>query len=420
MAVDVLVGEGSEGLVVIDADVSSCAGSQDAQRLLAVLSHHLSVVLEQHVSALAPADVGHLVLVTLNDQEDLQGLQHVVGVSVGTHADVDALLEHLQNGGAADSVAHVGLGVVDAHGAGSLDGVQLGVGQVDAVTQHGLLTQDAADALQTLNGVAHVVVQGVVNVVQTLCNVDVEAGQAVVLGDHLLKGLVGDGEQSMATEHSGDHVVVLRSCPAGELCVLLDGLSGLDLAVTLGNLVAQVSADADLLTDVLDGEQGAGDLTEGSVVVDDGGNAVTDGVQDGGVSASLGAVHGQVAVDVPPSVLQNFDEVTGVLACDGQATGQTGVDVSVGIDQAGHDNAALCVHELGVGVLGLHLSQSANFLDQFALDDDSAVFQVGVCGVAGNESAISYDHHIVFPPLNIGRFYIKPARAGSTTFQPAL
>ena len=396
MTVDVLVGEGSEGLVVVDADVSSCAGLQDAQRLLAVLSHHLSVVLEQHVSALAPADVGHLVLVTLDDQEDLQGLQHVVGVSVGTHADVDALLEHLQNGGAADSVAHVGLGVVDAHGAGSLDGVQLGVGQVDAVTQHGLLTQDAADALQTLDGVAHVVVQGVVNVVQTLSNVNVEAGQAVVLSDHLLEGLVGDGEQSMAAEHSGDHVVVLCSCPAGELCVLLDGLSGLDFAVTLRDFVAQVGTDADFLTDVLDGEQGAGDLAERCMVVNDGGDTIADGVQNGSVGASLGAVHGQVAVDVPPSVFQNFDEVTGVLASDGQTAGQTGVDVGVSVDQAGHDNAALCVHELSVGVLGLHVSQGTDFLDEFALDDDCAVNQVGVCGVAGDESTISYDQHIVF------------------------
>ena len=395
MTVDVLVGEGSEGLVVVDADVSCSTGSNDAQRLLAVLSHHLSIVLEQHVSALAPADVGHLVLVTLNDQEDLQGLQHIVGVSVGTHADVDALLEHLQNGGAADSVAHVGLGVVDAHGAGSSDGVQFGVGQVDAVTQHGLLTQDAADALQTLDGVAHVVVQGVVNVVQTLSNVNMEAGQAVVLSDHLFEGLVGDGEQSMATEHCGDHVVVLSSCPASEVSVLLDSLVALFHAVALGNFVAQVSTDTDFLADVLDGEQGAGDLSEGCMVVNDGGDAVTDGVQNGGVSTSLGAIHGQMTVDVPPGVFQNFDEVTGVLACDGQTASQTGVDVGVCIDQTGHDDAALSIHELGVGILGLHVSQGADFLDELAVNDDSAVHQVGVCGITGNQFAVTYNQHVV-------------------------
>ena len=128
-------------------------------------------------------------------------------------------------------------------------------------------------------GVAHVVVQGVVNIVQTLSHVDVEAGQAVVLSDHLLEGLVGDGEQGMAAEHGGDHVVVLSSCPAGEFCVLLDGLSGLDFAVTLGDFVAQVGTDADFLTDILDGEQGAGDFTEGCVVVNDGGDTVADGVR---------------------------------------------------------------------------------------------------------------------------------------------
>jgi hypothetical protein len=78
------------------------------------LAADFGVVLEEHVRDLAPAHVGQARVVPLGAQGHLDGLQHVVGVGVGAHADEDALLIELQHGGDADGVAHVALGVVDA------------------------------------------------------------------------------------------------------------------------------------------------------------------------------------------------------------------------------------------------------------------------------------------------------------------
>ena len=406
MAVDVGVGEGGEGLVVHDDHVGGSALGQDAQRLLEVAGADLGVVLEQHASGLAPAHVGLTDVVALHGQQDLQALQHVVGVGVGAQADEDAPVVQLQHGGAAHGVAHVGLGVVADHGVGLLDDVHLGGGDVDAVAQHGLLAQDAV-VQQAVDGTAAVVLQGVVHVVHALGHVDVEAGHAVVGLDHLLKGLVGDGEQGVAAEHGLDHVVVLLLDPLGEVGVLLDGLVALLHAVALGDLVAEVGAHAQLLAHVLDGEEGAGDLTEGGVVVEDGGHAVPDAVQDGGVGAGLGAVQGQVAVDVPPLAVQNLKEVGGVEAVDGKAAGQTGIDVGVDVDETGHDDAALGVHKFCVGILGLQLGITADLLDDFAVDDDSAVLQIGEGGIAGDELTISNEQHGGCPPSFYGLAYVR-------------
>ena len=392
MAVDVGVGEGSEGLVVHHDDVGCGTGLQHAQRLLEVAGADLGVVLEEHAGGLAPAHVGHADVVALHGQQDLQALQHIVGVGVGAQADEDAPVVQLQHGGAAHSVAHVGLGVVADHGVGLLDDVHLGGRNVDAVTQHGLLAQDAV-VQQTVDGAAAVVLQGVIHVVHALGHVDVEAGHAVVGLDHLLKGLVGDGEQGVAAEHGLDHVVVLLLGPLGEVSVLLNGLITLLLAVALGHLVAQVGAHAQLLAHVLDGEEGAGDLAEGGVVIEDGGHAVPDAVQHGGVSAGAGAIQGQVTVDVPPLAVQHLKEVGGIEAVNGQATGQSGIDVGVDVDETGHDDAALGVHKLGIGVLGLHVSQGTDLLDHLAVQNDGAVLQIRELLAPGNQSAITDQQH---------------------------
>ena len=94
------------------------------------------------------------------------------------------------------------------------------------MAQHGLFPQHAV-VEQAVHRAAAVVPEGVVHVVHALGHVDVEAGHAVVGLDHLLEGLVGDGEQGVAAEHSLDHVVVLLLRPPGEVGVLTDGLAAL-------------------------------------------------------------------------------------------------------------------------------------------------------------------------------------------------
>ena len=395
MPVDVFRGEGGKGLVIHDDHVSRRAGLQHAQRLLEVTRADGGVVAEEHAHGLAPAHVGVAGVMALHGQQHLQALQHVVGVSVRPQAQENAAGIELEHRRAADRVAHIGLRIVADHGARLPENVHLGGRDVDAVAQHGLLPQNAV-VEQTVDGPAAVIAQGVVHVVHTLGHVDVEAGHTVVGPDHFLEGLVRDGKQGVAAEHGPDHVVVLVPGPPGKLCVFPDGLSALLRAVPLGYLIAQIGPDAHLTAHVLDGEERAGDLAEGGVMVKNGGHAVPDAVQHRGVGAGAGAVQRQVAVDVPPLAVQHLKEVGGAEPVDGQPPGQAAVDVGMYVDQPGHDDAAPGVHELCLGVFGAHLGQRTRLHDHPAVQDDRAVLQIGERLAPGDKSAVADQQHMPF------------------------
>ena len=193
------------------------------------------------------------------------------------------------------------------HGAGLLDDVHFGGVHVDAVAQNGLGAEDAV-VLQTLHGAAAVVLQAVVHVVHALGDVDVVARAAVVGCDHAVKGLVGDGEQSVAAEHGRQHGVLVLFAFRDEVGVFLDGLQALFLAVPVADLVAQAGAEPQTLAFLRNGVEGAGDLTVAGVVVEDGGHALLDGVDVEGGGAGPGAVHHQMAVDGPPRAVQHLIE----------------------------------------------------------------------------------------------------------------
>ena len=218
---------------------------------------------------------------------------------------------------------------------------------------------------------------------------DVIAGAAIVGRHHAVKGLVGDGEQGVSAEHGGQHGVLAPLALGDEVGILLNGLEALFLAVPVGDLVAQAGAQAQTLRLLGDGVQGAGDLAVGGMVVKDGGDALLNGVHIEGGGAGAGAVHHQVAVDSPPGAVQHLVEIGGVVAYNGQAPCQCGVDVGVGVDEGGHDDAALGIDDLGVRILGAQGAFLAHLHDPAALVGHSAVLIVPLSiGVTGDESAI--------------------------------
>ena len=249
-----------------------------------------------------------------------------------------------------------------------------------------------------MHGGAAVVAQAVIDVVHALADVDVEAGEAVVGLDHLVESLVREREQGMPAEHGGDHVGVLPGGPARELGVLGDGLIALLLAVAVGGLVAEAGAHARLLRDVLNREERPGNLEEAGVVVEDGGHAVADAVQDGRVRGGAGALRVEVAIDLPPLLLEVLEEVGGVAALDGQAAGEAGIDVGVGVDESRHDHRATRVEELCVGVLALERGPVADLHDLGAVDDDRAVLEVRMRLVTSDDPTICYEQHETPPP----------------------
>ena len=124
-------------------------------------------------------------------------------------------------------------------------------------------------------------------------------------------------------------------------------------------------------------------------MVENGGDALLDGVDHQGLGGSLGSFQVQIPVDVPPLAVQHLIEVGGVIAVDAQAPGQSGIDVSVGVDKARHDDAALGVHKLRLGVFGLQIGGGADLHDLAAVGDHTAVGIVaGTVGVPGDHFAV--------------------------------
>lgn len=71
--------------------------------------------------------------------------------------------------------------------------------------------------------------------------------------------------------------------------------------------------------------------------------------------------------------------------------GQRGVDVGVGVDEGGHDDAALGVDDVGVGVFGAQSGLLAYFYDLRTLIGHRAVLIVALPAcVTGDEAAICH------------------------------
>ena len=258
---------------------------------------------------------------SLDDQEDLEALEHVVGVCVGTHADCDALCHHLEHRCASYCVAHVGLRVVDYHCAGLLDDVHLGRAHMDAVSEQSLISEQSV-VEQSVDRSAAVVAEAVINVIHALGDVDVESCHAVVGLYHLLECLVRNGEESMSAEHGFDHVIILFDRPLSEVDVLLDALSCLLFSVSLGYFVAEAGSHAELLCDILDREERSRNLAEACVMVENSRNTISDAIKDRCVSTCLGAVNRQMSVYIPPCTVKHLKEVCRVVAFDRESSGK--------------------------------------------------------------------------------------------------
>ena len=265
---------------------------------------------------------------------------------------------------------------------------------MDAVAENGLFTQNAV-ILQPLNRAAAVVLQGIVHVVHAFGDMNVVAGAAVVGLDHAVKGLVGDGEQCVTAEHGCEHRILALLTLGDEVGIFLNGLQALFLAVAVGDFIAQAGADAEFLGGFCDGVQAAGNLAVGGVVVKNGGHALLDAVNVKCVGRSAGTGQREPAVDGPPCAVKHLVEVCWIIAHDGQATRQSGIDVRMCVDERGHDDAALGIDELSLGVLGLQIGGFADFLDPSSVDDDAAVGQIATGGVTGDELTVCENIHDV-------------------------
>ena len=136
-------------------------------------------------------------------------------------------------------------------------------------------------------------------------------------------------------------------------------------------------------------------------MVENGRHALLDGVDVKRGGGRPCAVHHQMAVDGPPCAVKDFVEVRRVVADDGKAAGEGGVDMRVRVDERGHDDAALGVDDLGTGIFCAQRRLFADFNDLRPLKGDRAVLVIAlrVC-VAGDETTVGDKFHNVAPPFS--------------------
>ena len=105
-----------------------------------------------------------------------------------------------------------------------------------------------------------------------------------------------------------------------------------------------------------------------------------------------------MAVNGPPGAVQHLIKVGGVVARDGQATGQGGVDMGVGVDEGRHDDAALGVDDLGLGIFGFQRGFLAHLHDLRALVGHGAMLVVApALRVPGDEPSVGNKCHDTSP-----------------------
>ena len=136
-------------------------------------------------------------------------------------------------------------------------------------------------------------------------------------------------------------------------------------------------------------------------MVENGRHALLDGVDVKRGGGGARAVHHQVAVDGPPCAVKDFVEVRRIVADDGKAAGEGRVDMRVRVDERGHDDAALGVDDLDVGILGAKHRFLAYFDDLRPLKGDGAVLVIPLrARVAGDETTVGDKFHKFAPPFS--------------------
>ena len=132
-------------------------------------------------------------------------------------------------------------------------------------------------------------------------------------------------------------------------------------------------------------------------MVKDGRDALLDTVDVERVGRGARPGEGEPAVDGPPRPVEHLIEVRRVVPGDGEAAGERGVDMRMGVDKRGHNHAATRVDDLGVGVLGAQDALLADGGDLAALIGHGAVLIIAaVFAVAGNQTAICHEFHRKF------------------------
>ena len=115
-----------------------------------------------------------------------------------------------------------------------------------------------------------------------------------------------------------------------------------------------------------------------------------------------------MTVNVPPRPVQHLKKVRRVVPFNRKPPGKSGIDMSMRIDKAGHDNASVRIDKFRLRIFFLHIFTRPDFPDQRSVDNDGAVFQIGISGISRKYSSSAYDKHMLTSSPFLRGLLIRP------------
>ena len=125
------------------------------------------------------------------------------------------------------------------------------------------------------------------------------------------------------------------------------------------------------------------------MVIEDRCHPVPNAVQNGCIRTGPGAVQGKMTVDRPPGSVQHLKEIGRIIADDREASGQTGIDMRMRIDQSGHDHSALRINKLRIRICPLKRIPFPDRQDLRTLRDDGAVPQIRIFRISCDHLSVT-------------------------------
>jgi len=385
VAEEVVGAEAGRREVVEDREVGRGAllDRPEAHREEAV--HDLRVVPEQERRRLDEGDPRVALREPVDEVGGAHLRRHVGGHPVGPQPAEDPLREEVEHGSDPDRVVHVRFGVVDDVRLALEDQLALVVVDVDAVDEERALAADPA-LDQTLDGAHPVLPERVLVVLAPLRDVDVVA-RAVALRDLAAarEGLVADREGGVDPHHPVEEGGGRGGQLPEEALVLLDPGPG---QVAIRDLVAERGPDPALEHCVRDQVEAAVAAGGARVVVEDGGGAVADALDERDQRARPDVLARERAIEPPPEPLEDLAEAQRGRPGRREAARHRAVEVVVRADEAGqHDLPARVDGDLEV-VASLELCGRSEIGDHAVLDEQRAVVEDLVLLAEGHDDPV--------------------------------
>ena len=260
------------------------------------------------------------------------------------------------------------------HGICLFQKIHLMLIDINAVSEKCLHSQNAA-VHQTVHDPLSIVFQTVMQILDSLCHMNVIADPIRLMCCSQLHGLIGDGKGRVHSHHTCDHITVIRQGIACKPLIFHYRFTGLLHPVSVRDLIAEAGADPQVFCRFTDGEKAVGYAAEAGMVIEHRCHTVFNTVKICGIGTVFCPFQCQMPVNGPPHTVQNIQKSVRIVAVYGQTSCKRTVNMLMCIDKCRHDHTALCIHIFSIGKFLFKLSFFPCLFHHIAVQNYCPVFK---------------------------------------------